>query len=107
MARRSLYQRIRQNAWVRFALFLLGCLLLILTPIIGLLPGPGGIILFPIGMALTLQNSTWAKRIYGRFKRRHPRYAAWSDRLMRRPSALRHRAAEKLRSVGKQGADGD
>lgn len=107
MARRSLYQRIRKNAWVRFALFLLGCLLLVLTPIIGLLPGPGGIILFPIGMALTLQNSIWAKRIYGRFKRRHPRYAAWSDRLMRRPSALRRRAAEKLRSVGHQGADGD
>lgn len=107
MARRSLYQRIRQNAWVRFALFLAGCLLLILTPIIGLLPGPGGIILFPIGMALTLQNSTWAKRVYGRFKRRHPRYAAWADRLMRRPTALRHRAAEKLRIVGAKRADGD
>lgn len=97
MARRSLYQRMRQNAWVRFGLFLLGCLLLLLVPIIGILPGPGGIILFPIGLALALQNSVWAKRVYGRFKRKHPRYAALADRLMRRPSALRKRALEKAK----------
>lgn len=99
MARRSLYQRMRQNAWVRFGLFLLGCLLLLLVPIIGLLPGPGGILLFPVGLALALQNSVWAKRVYGRFKRRHPRYAAFADRLMRRPSALRKRALEKAKRV--------
>lgn len=99
MARRSLYQRMRQNAWVRFGLFLLGCLLLLLVPVIGLLPGPGGILVFPVGLALALQNSVWAKRVYGRFKRRHPRYAAFADRLMRRPSALRKRAREKTKGV--------
>jgi hypothetical protein len=92
MPQRSLYQRLRQTAQVRFALFLLGCLMLLLAPIIGVLPGPGGLILFPVGLALALQNSLWAKRIYGRFKRRHPRYAAWADRVMRRPSALRRQA---------------
>jgi hypothetical protein len=96
MARRSLYQRLRQNAWVRLCLFGLGALLLLLVPIIGLLPGPGGIILFPIGLALVLENSVWAKRVYGRFKRTHPRYAAWVDRLMRRPTAARKRALAKL-----------
>ncbi len=99
MARRTLYQRMRQNALVRLTLFSLGCLLMAVAPVIGLLPGPGGIILFPVGLALALQNSVWAKRVYGRFKRRHPRYAAWTDRIMRRPSAARRRMAEKLRST--------
>lgn len=99
MAERSLYQRLRQNAYVRFWLFILGCFLLIMVPIIGLLPGPGGIMLFPLGLALALQNSTWAKRVYGRFKRKHPRYAAFADRLMRRPSAARRRALAKLQEA--------
>ncbi|NJS14683.1 MAG: hypothetical protein HC788_08870 [Sphingopyxis sp.] len=96
MARRSLYQRLRQNAVVRLCLFGFGAFMLLLVPIIGVLPGPGGIVLFPIGLALVLQNSVWAKRVYGRFKRKHPRYAAWADRLMRRPTAARKRALEKL-----------
>lgn len=99
MARRSFYQRLRQNAQVRFALFLLGCVMLLVAPVIGVLPGPGGLILFPVGLALALQNSQWAKRIYGRFKRRHPRYAAWADRVMRRPSALRRMARESAPKV--------
>jgi hypothetical protein len=103
MPRRSLYQRLRQNAVVRLCLFGLGALLLIATPVIGILPGPGGLILLPLGLALVLQNSLWAKRVYGRFKRRHPRYAAWADRIMRRPSAARRRALESL----KQAKDGN
>jgi hypothetical protein len=97
MAHRSLYQRLRQNGWVRTCLFALGCLCLVLTPIIGVLPGPGGLILLPLGLALVLQNSQWAKRVYGRFKRKHPRYAARADWLMRRPSALRKSALEKAK----------
>lgn len=103
MPHRSLYQRLRQTAQFRFALFLLGCLMLLLAPIIGVLPGPGGLILFPLGLALVLQNSLWAKRIYGRFKRRHPRYAAWTDRVMRRPSSLRRQA----RKSAKKAEDGN
>lgn len=103
MARRTFYQRLRQNAIVRLCLFGLGALLLVLTPIIGVLPGPGGIILLPVGLALVLQNSIWAKRVYGRFKRKHPRYAAFVDRMMRRPSAARRRALERLN----QAADGN
>ncbi|MGQ2930680.1 MAG: hypothetical protein ACT6Q3_09420 [Sphingopyxis sp.] len=91
MAKRSLYQRLRSTAQVRLALFLLGCLFMLLAPLLGPLPGPGFIILFPLGLALALQNSAWAKRIYVRFKRRHPRYAGWTDRLMRRTSAARKR----------------
>lgn len=96
MAKRSLYQRLRSTAQVRLALFLLGCLFMLLAPLLGPLPGPGFIILFPLGLALALQNSAWAKRIYVRFKRRHPRYAGWTDRLMRRTSAARRREREAL-----------
>lgn len=101
MAKRSLYQRLRQTAQVRLALFLLGCLMMLLAPLLGPLPGPGFIILFPLGLMLALQNSAWAKRIYVRFKRRHPRYAGWTDRLMRRTSALRRREREALETVVK------
>lgn len=102
MAKRSLYQRLRSNAQVRLALFGLGVLLMIAAPILGPLPGPGFIILFPAGLMLSLQNSAWAKRVYVRFKRRHPRYAAWTDRIMRRASAARRRARDAI-----EGRDGD
>lgn len=96
MAKRSLYQRLRSTAQVRLALFALGALLIVISPIIGVLPGPGFLILFPVGLMLCLQNSAWAKRIYVRFKWRHPRYAGWTDRVMRRTSAARRRAREAL-----------
>jgi hypothetical protein len=96
MAKRSLYQRLRSNAQVRTTLFCLGILLMIAAPLLGPLPGPGFILLFPAGLMLSLQNSEWAKRVYVRFKRRHPRYAGWTDRLMRRTSAARRREREAL-----------
>ena len=99
MANRSLYQRLRRNAQVRTALFCLGVLLMIVGVIIGPLPGPGFLILFPVGLMLVLQNSAWAKRRYVRFKRRHPRYGDWTDRVMRRVSAARRRARAALESL--------
>jgi uncharacterized protein (TIGR02611 family) len=96
MAKHGLYQRLRSSAQVRTALFCLGILLMIVGVLIGPLPGPGFLILFPLGLALTLQNSAWAKRRYVVFKRRHPRYAAWTDRVMRRTSAARRREREAL-----------
>ncbi|WP_447759569.1 hypothetical protein [Sphingopyxis panaciterrae] len=100
MAKRSLYQQLRSTAQVRLALFVTGALLIVVSPIVGVLPGPGFIILFPIGLMLCLQNSAWAKRIYVRFKRRHPRYAAWTDRVMRRASAARRRERDALAAIG-------
>ncbi|MBO9695451.1 MAG: hypothetical protein J7499_04570 [Sphingopyxis sp.] len=92
----------RSNAQVRTGLFALGILLMIAAPLLGPLPGPGFIILFPAGLMLALQNSEWAKRVYVRFKRRHPRYAGWTDRLMRRTSAARRRERDAL-----EAADGE
>lgn len=99
MAKRSLYQRLRSTAQVRLALFILGVVMMAISPIIGILPGPGFIILFPLGLMLCLQNSAWAKRIYVRFKWRHPRYAAWTDRVMRRASAARKRERAAVEAI--------
>ena len=86
----------RSNAQMRTALFALGILLMITGIAIGPLPGPGFLIVFPLGLMLCLQNSAWAKRVYVRFKWRHPRYAGWTDRVMRRASAARRRARAAL-----------
>jgi hypothetical protein len=99
MAKPGLYQRLRSNAQIRSALFALGVLLMIVAVLIGPLPGPGFLIVFPIGLMLALQNSLWAKRQYVRFKWRHPRYGAWTDRVMRRVSAARRRTRDRLESL--------
>ena len=42
----------------------LGWLLIALTPFVGPIPGPGGILVFAAGATLLIRNSTWAKRRY-------------------------------------------
>ncbi|HEX8585333.1 MAG TPA: hypothetical protein VF680_13110 [Allosphingosinicella sp.] len=85
---------------IRTGLFLLGWLLMASAPVFGLLPGPGGIVVFAAGAGLVLRNSEWAKRKYVAFKRRHPRKGGWADWGMRRKSALRRQAREKDRIAG-------
>ena len=87
---------------VRFALFLVGCLLILLAPVAGLLPGPGGLIVFAVGAGMALKYSRWAKRRYVAFKKRHPRYGGWADWSLRRASAKRRDAITKRKA-----ADGD
>lgn len=69
---------------VQMALIGLGWFLMILAPLIGWLPGPGGLVLFPIGLALVLKNSLWAKRQYARHSKQHPEYGEWANWAMRR-----------------------
>lgn len=83
---------------IRLCLFVIGCLLLVLTPFVGVLPGPGGIVTFALGLGLVLKNSAWAKRCYARGKRRWPRHGRWADWGLRRASARRRHALEKARS---------
>ena len=74
----------------------LGWLLIGLSPLIGILPGPGGILLFVPGLILLIRNSAWAKRKYVALKRRWPKLGHASDRMMRRASALRrHSRAQR------------
>ena len=90
---------------VRTALFLLGCFLLVLTPFVGVLPGPGGIVVFGAGAALVLRYSAWAKRRYVWFERKFPKAAAWSDWALRRPSP-RRRERRRLRCLSWTIAEG-
>lgn len=46
---------------------------------IGPLPGPGALILMPIGLTIILKNSLWAKKRYARFARNHPAYGHWAN----------------------------
>lgn len=88
----------------RRALFCLGCLLVILTPPVALLPGPGGTMTFALGMGLVLKYSRWAKRRYVIFKRRWPKSGAWADWGLRRASARRRVAREKAVRAGSASA---
>ncbi len=77
---------------VRHMLFALGCLVILIAPVIGLLPGPGGIFVFAAGVGLLLEASIWAKRVYVRMKRRWPKVGEWTDWGLRRRSYRRRRA---------------
>jgi hypothetical protein len=76
---------------IRYALLGLGWLLIALTPIVGPIPGPGGIIVLAAGLTLVLRNSRWARRAFARAKRRWPRFGDLADRGLRRRSARRRR----------------
>jgi hypothetical protein len=82
---------------VRQALFLLGVLLVIVSPLVGAIPGPGGIIVFAFGLGLMLRYSEWAKRQYVRFKRKHPIKGRWADWGLRRASARRREELRRQR----------
>ncbi len=82
----------------RIPLMALGWLLMLLAPVVGVLPGPGGIFVFVAGLILLLRNSAWAKRRYVQLKRRWPKLGHASDRIMRRASALRRHAVRKERA---------
>ena len=81
----------RRHPAVRYGLLGLGWLLIALTPVVGPIPGPGGVIVLAAGLTLVLRNSRWAKRAFTRARRRWPRLGALADRGLRRPSARRRR----------------
>jgi hypothetical protein len=80
---------------VRTGLFVLGLLLMLGSPAVGLLPGPGGIVVFAAGLGLALKYSEWAKRQYVQFKRSHPNKGRWADWGLRRRSAKRREELRK------------
>ena len=76
-------------------MLVLGVLLIVASPLVGLLPGPGGVFVFAGGLVLVLRASRWARLRWARLKRRFPRLGHLADRVMRRPSALRRHARAK------------
>jgi hypothetical protein len=74
-------------------------LLFVVAPLVGALPGPGGIVVAGIGLAMVLKTSAWAKRRYVRFKRWQPKAGGWTDWALRRQSARRRLKLQKEREA--------
>lgn len=84
-----------KRAGVHFVLTLVGGLLVVISPVVGALPGPGGVFVFAAGFALMLKHSAMVKRFYARLKKRHPHKGAWVDWALRRRSARRRAKRER------------
>ncbi len=97
MISREQMDRFIDNPVVEWTIFGVGVTLILLSPLAGAIPGPGGIFVFAIGLAMVLKTSMWAKRRYVRFKRQQPKIGRWADWGLRRRSALRREARRKAR----------
>ena len=106
MTRREQWRRFFDNPVVEWTLFGIGVLLLIVSPLVGAIPGPGGVIVAGIGLALVLKTSMWARRHYVRFKRWRPHWGRWTDWALRRPSHFRRERLRKLRDQRRAGVEG-
>ncbi len=85
----------KRSPLVRSSLFVLGILIIIVSPIIGAIPGPGGIFVFAAGLVLVLQNSAWARGHFARAKRRWPKFGHYADMALRRRSFRRRQQRAK------------
>lgn len=86
---------LKRGLLVRACMFWGGLLLVIISPLVGAIPGPGGIVVFALGFGLMLRGSTWVKKRYARFKKSHPKKGDWVDFGLRRPSYRRRMARAK------------
>ena len=96
---RRQWYRFIDHSVVQWSIFVVGVVLILLSPLAGIIPGPGGIFVFAIGLAMVLKTSTWAKRRYVRFKSWQPKAGRWADWGLRRPSARRREAIRKEREA--------
>lgn len=88
-----------RNPLVRMALLAGGMMLIIASPVVGAIPGPGGVLVFAAGIVLVLQNSRSARRHFAKAKRRWPRFGTLADKALRRRARRLHRLEriERLR----------
>ncbi|MDQ3080277.1 MAG: hypothetical protein M3R03_09805 [Pseudomonadota bacterium] len=96
---REQWDRFVDHPIVEWSIFVVGVILMLLSPLAGIVPGPGGIFIFAIGLAMVLKTSMWAKRRYVRFKSWQPKFGRWADWGLRRESAKRREAIRKEREV--------
>jgi hypothetical protein len=95
MISRDQWSRFVDHPAVEWSIFVLGVILMILSPLAGVVPGPGGILVFALGLAMVLKTSMWAKRRYVRFKKAQPKAGRWMDWGLRRQSAKRREELRK------------
>jgi len=100
MSTKASLRRFIHHPLVEWSLFALGLVLLALSPLVGAIPGPGGVIVAGVGLALVLKTSMWAKRRYVKFKRWKPKAGRWTDWALRRRSARRREALRKAADGG-------
>jgi hypothetical protein len=100
MITREQWRRFMDHPVVEWGLFVVGVLLLVVSPLVGIIPGPGGIVVAGIGLALVLKSSMWAKRHYVRVKRWQPKAGRWTDWALRRRSAKRRQALREPEQTG-------
>jgi len=62
MSLRARFLAIRDTRLFQGLVFAIGVLLIVVTPLVSALPGPGGIFVFAAGLTLILRSSLWAKR---------------------------------------------
>jgi len=84
-----------RNPLLRTTYLVTGVVIVILSPVVGAIPGPGGVFVFAAGLAMILQNSQRAKRMFVDVKRRWPKVGHYADMGLRRKSAARRRARDK------------
>ena len=87
----------------RLVLLIVGTFLVIISPIVGAIPGPGGIIVFAAGFGMMLKGSRWVKKLYTRFKRKHPKKGEWVDFGLQRGSYKRRRERAKALAAQDEG----
>ena len=90
----------KPSAMKRLAMFWGGAFLVIISPLVGAIPGPGGIVVFAAGFGLMLRGSRWVKKKYAAFKRRHPKKGDWADFGLQRGSYKRRQARLKAEAAG-------
>ena len=95
MITRTQWRRFIDHPFVEWAIFGIGVILMLVSPLFGAVPGPGGILVFALGFGMVLKTSMWAKRHYARFKRKQPKAGRWIDWGLRRQSAKRREAIRK------------
>ena len=87
--------RRRKSPFLRLVLLITGLLVMGVSPLVGIIPGPGGVFVFAAGLVLVLQNSGYAQKVFARTKRRWPRFGRYADMALRRRSARRRRERER------------
>jgi hypothetical protein len=97
MWKREQWRAFIDHPVVEWSILVIGIILMVLSPLAGVIPGPGGIFVFAIGLAMVLKTSMWAKRRYVHFKRWQPKAGRWADWGLRRRSAKRREAIRKER----------
>ena len=100
MVTREHWRKLNDHPVAVWSIFTIGVLLLVVSPLVGAIPGPGGIVVAGIGLALILKTSVWARRHYVKFKRWQPKAGHWTDWALRRRSAKRRTAMRKQREIG-------